>query len=134
MPLQQLMGLFWFLAVSLVVYLFHRQRQAERHRIYDLIHRERLKSIEKGVPYPELPPYLIEKEAREEARVRKPFQPSQLIGVACILMLGGGAAMWALRNSGEAYHRDLWTFPVIPVFLGIGLILYALINRPPRSE
>lgn len=134
MEIERLQGLFWFLAVGIVFYLFHRLKQQDRFRIYDLIHQERLEAIRKGLPYPELPPYLIEREEREETQVRKPFRTSQLIGFALILILGGAASMWAMRYSGEDYHQRIWTFGSIPAAVGLGLVFYALLNRPPRSE
>ncbi len=132
--MERFQGLFWFLAVALVLYLLHRLKQQDRLRIYELIHRERIEAIRKGLPYPELPPYLIEQEQQEEAHVRQPFQTSQLIGFALILMLGGAASMWALRYSGDAAHQRVWTFGAIPAAIGLGVLLYALLNRPARPE
>jgi hypothetical protein len=131
---ESLNGLLWFAGVSLVIYLFHRLKQAERAQIYDRIHRERMQAIQSGVPYPELPPYLIEREEKEESHVRKPFRASELIGFALILILGGAATMWALKFSGEDYHQRVWTFGAIPVFVGFGLVLYAMLNRHSRPE
>ena len=130
MQTESIPGILWFLAVALLVWLFQWLKQRERMRIYELIHRERTQAIDKGLPYPELPPYLIEKEEKEESQVRKPFGTSQLIGFACILILGGAAAMWAMRNSGEEYHQRVWTMGAVPVALGFGLIVYAALNRP----
>jgi hypothetical protein len=45
------------------------------------------------------------------------------------ILLGAGVSM-ALRLSGDEYHRDVWSFGLIGVFLGVGLALHYFVTRP----
>ncbi len=85
---------------------------------------------------PELPDY--ERPAKSAAWMQSLFafcevNPRWPLGFGAIaIMLGIGISV-ALRLSGEAYHQRIWSFGLIGVFLGLGLIFHFYLTRNGRS-
>jgi uncharacterized membrane protein YsdA (DUF1294 family) len=129
MPIRDLNGPIWFALVSLVIYLFDREKTKQRMHVQRLIHEERLKAIEKGLPYPELPPYQIEEATESHGRSHWKPTARQVVGMGLIAILGGAGAALAMKLSPEDYHQRAWSFGFVPVFVGVGMLLYAWINR-----
>jgi hypothetical protein len=124
--LYKLLWVFGWATVFLTVWLV---RGARRQRRLELIHAERMAAIEKHVPLPELPDY--ETSASPSVlRAAQSANPRWSLGVgAAVLMLGIGVCL-ALRLSGDEYHNQIWSFGLIGVFLGAGLILHYYLTRP----
>lgn len=98
-----------------------------RHKL-DLIHKERLTAMEKGIPMPELPDY---EPARMKPGItdRITLNPRWPLGLGAIsVMLGIGASL-AMYLSGDSYHNQIWPFGLIGVFLGVGLFLHYALTR-----
>lgn len=127
----QLMPAVWVFGGFGLFYLLHRQNTKRKLHIYDLIHKERLAAMDKGLPYPELPPYREEEAA--PTREPRPWNPRWPLGAGIIGVLGGAGTCLAMMLSGEQFHRDHWSFGLIPIFLGVGLWLHYWVTRPPRS-
>lgn len=127
--MEQFMGPIWAFGWALIFYLFHREKTKRRLHVFDLIHKERMQAIEKGLPYPELPPYAVEDEEQHGHSVSKPISPRKVTGMAIIIILAGAGALTALIISQDKYLQSLWSMGLIPIFLGVGLLLYAWINR-----
>ena len=110
------------LAGALVAWLFIRSR--ERQRRIEIVHKERLVAMDKGVPLPELP--------SEPAKA--PADPRDMLihGVAWVAMgLGGGLAM--LVTGMQIDGTPLWPLALPLLFLGVGLMLvYLLVDRRTR--
>jgi hypothetical protein len=123
-----IIGPIWVFGWALIFYLFYREKTKRRLHVFDLIHKERMQAIEKGLPYPELPPYMIEEEDSRSLQVR-PVSPRRIAGLAIVVILGGSGALTALNMSQDRYLQSLWSMGLIPIFLGVGLLLYAWINR-----
>ncbi len=126
--MERFMGPIWVFGLALLYYLFYREKTKRRLHVFDLIHKERMQAIEKGLPYPELPPYTAEEEAQERPNWQAP-SPRTLAGLGTILILGGAGALVALRLVEDEYTRSMWSMGFIPVFGGVGLLLHAWINR-----
>ena len=127
--MEKFMGPIWAFGWALIFYLFHREKTKRRLHVFDLIHKERMQAIEKGLPYPELPPYAIEDEESDPHRHWKPVSPRRVAGFGVVIILGGAGALTALLISQDKYLQSLWSMGLIPIFLGVGLLLYAWINR-----
>ncbi|MBL8175533.1 MAG: hypothetical protein JNK48_12740 [Bryobacterales bacterium] len=128
------MGPIWAFGWALIFYLFHREKTKRRLHVFDLIHKERMQAIEKGLPYPELPPYAVdEEEGRGESAPAKPLSTRKVVGAAVVIILGGAGALTALIVSQDKYLQSLWSMGLIPIFLGVGLLLYAWINRSSET-
>lgn len=127
--MEQFMGPIWAFGWALIFYLFHREKTKRRLHVFDLIHKERMQAIEKGLPYPELPPYAVEDEEQHGHTPSKPVSPRKVAGLALVIILGGAGALTALIISQDKHLQSLWSMGLIPIFLGVGLLLYAWINR-----
>ena len=104
------------LALSAVFVAWLYFRHAERQRRLEIVHRERLAAMDKGIPLPELP--------LDTASVRRPPDPKAplLHGIVWVAMGLGGSI--ALRFLPASQGHALWALPLPLTLLGIGLILY----------
>ena len=129
---QQLVGIL-FTVIAAVFFLLVKLLNLKRHQIkLDFIHKERIIAMEKGIPTPEVADY--DNEARR-TRWETIFgymrvNPRWPLGLGILLVLGGAGTLLALRLSGDAYHQQVWSFGLIPIFLGVGLWLHYLVMRP----
>jgi len=118
----------WFAAVwvfgwvIVIVTVWHLRGKRRDWRL-QLIHKERLAAMDKGIPLPELPGY------EDPPRPRRAWHPKWPLAAGIILIFGGAGSMVALMLSGEDYHRRVWSMGLIPVFVGVGLILQYWILR-----
>ncbi|MBM3737207.1 MAG: hypothetical protein FJW39_15610 [Acidobacteria bacterium] len=126
----QFNGLIWVWTWAIIMYLFHRLKSQERRQLLDRIHAERMKAIEKGVPYPELPPYALEEPEAPHA----PKDPRKMLGAAAICVFGGAGLLAAMLASPSDRLRELWTFGLVPVFAGLGLCAhYWIVHTGSKS-
>lgn len=126
-----LLWVFGWVLVFLAVWLV---RSARRQRRIEIIHAERMAAIEKGIPLPELPDYEALSEAALRARQASVMNPRWSLGVGAVcLMLGIGFSL-ALWLSGDRYHNQIWSFGLIGVFLGAGLMLHYRLMRPENGR
>ena len=112
----------------LIVYAIRKWRQQKK---LELIHKERIAAMEKGIPLVELPGYEFEtkKSFFEKIKEHMPTDPKMLLGLGSIsIMLGIGSSL-AMILSGNEYHKKVWSFGLIGVFLGLGLFLHYFFTR-----
>jgi hypothetical protein len=127
-----LFGLIWVFGWAVLLVVVWHLRASRRERRIELIHKERMAALEKGSPPPELPDY------REALRDSGPSEwvaslrvnPRWPLGVGALVAMSGLGVALALRLSGDAYHREVWPFGLIGVFVGVGLVLHYLLTRP----
>jgi hypothetical protein len=103
-------------------------KRADRER--EMLHRERMLALEKGVPLPELPA----PEGNGSAVVRYPNAlPNAVLGCGLLLFFLGIGIMAALNTVRFPYPdtpENVWAFGLIPTMLGFGcLVYYWLIRR-----
>jgi hypothetical protein len=134
------LGLFWvfgFVAVLLIAWHLRNKRRLEK---LSMIHEERMKAMEKGIPLPEFPE-LKENEVRIQIGKAladhvegKLWNPPWPLGLGALLVMGGLGTSVAMLLSEWELHNDLWAFGLIGVFLGIGLFLYYGLTRTSAGE
>jgi uncharacterized membrane protein YfcA len=132
LPIPLMIWIFGWAVFFLIIW-FLRSRANQRK--LELIHKERLAAMEKGIPMPELPDY--DRPATHSwIQYFVTFceiNPQWPLGFGAIsIMLGIGVSL-ALRLSGEEYHQHVWSFGLIGIFLGLGLILHYYLTRNGRS-
>ena len=107
--------------------------EAKRLALREMIHRERMAALEKGVALPELP----------ADREREGSAGSDLLGKAAllgglVLVFGGLGLLAALfmvpDNPRVGDLRGLTTLGFLPIFTGVGLLLYAWLERRAARE
>lgn len=122
-PLIVILWVFGWAAFALImIWINHRKKQ----KLLDLIHKERMAAIEKGLPYPEWPDYYI----NEEGKGRE--NPRNALGAGIILtMIGLGMTlmfwMWPAV-------RVVWPVGLVIVFTGLGVIISYFITREKGKE
>ncbi len=118
--LYKLLWVFGWLALLVIVWYVRGQR---RQRRLELIHAERMAAIEKGIPLPEMPDY--------EGLAQRRLNPRWPLGVGAAIAMSGLGLCAALYLSGDEYHNQIWSFGLIGVFLGLGLMLHYFLTRYP---
>ena len=93
-------------------YLKYREKQGR----LEIIHRERLAAMDKGIPLPELPldPPMIDKRP----------DPHVHLVIGIVLMTIGAGAMIALRLVSTVENPAYWPLPLPLATVGLGLMFY----------
>ena len=103
------------IVLALVAYWYFRHR--ERQRRLEIVHKERLVAMEKGIPLPELP--------LDPPKVPKPPDPRDVLIHGLVWTAFGAGGMVTLAFIGPLPNGVVtWPLPVPLLFLGLGLILY----------
>ncbi|HSC25690.1 MAG TPA: DUF6249 domain-containing protein [Vicinamibacterales bacterium] len=123
---------FGFVIVLLVAWHLRQRRQIER---LNMIHAERMKAMEKGIPLPELVTPDDDGGSGFGVSLRAAaWNPRWPLGVGALLVMGGLGTSVAFRLSSVDFHRELWPFGLIGVFLGVGMFFYYALTKPPSSR
>jgi len=121
---------FGFAAVLLIAWHLRGKRRLEKLKV---IHEERMKAMEKGIPLPEFPELreddsMLSKALASNIEAR-PWNPRWPLGVGALLIMGGLGTSVAMLASKWELHNDLWAFGLIGVFLGFGMFLFYGLTR-----
>ena len=103
------------LAFAFVVWLYFRH--AERQHRLEIVHKERLAAMEKGIPLPELP--------LDPPKTRKPADPRAPLMHGIVWTAIGAGASIAMRFIPQG--TMFWPLGMPLMLLGIGLILFYVI-------
>lgn len=124
-------SIFWIFGWMAIFIVIWQLRVRGRQKRLELIHQERMLAMEKGIPLPELPELPQESTvAGTKAMWRaQATNPQWSLGIGAIFMCLGIGISLALFLSGDAYHRQVWSFGLISVFLGIGLCLHHALTK-----
>jgi hypothetical protein len=81
---------------------------------------------------PELPDYhdALRDSSLSEWAATLRINPRWPLGMGALVAMVGVGVSLALRLSGDEYHREIWPFGLIGIFLGVGLALHYLLVRP----
>lgn len=122
--------LVWVFGWAILWYLRRKAVEARSLKLRELLHRERMAAIEKGVPLPEIP---AEEEAdpvwlRSEAERMRAAWLRRTALILGLLFLFGGLGMCAgFYWAPDRGFNGMWTLGLIPAMSGLGLLLYAVL-------
>jgi ABC-type Co2+ transport system permease subunit len=115
-----LFTLFWVFGWVLLLILIWHLKGLRLQKRMELVHKERMIAMEKGIPLPELT------EALASVRIN----PRWPLGTGALaVMLGAGLSL-ALWLSEDPDPHKAWPFGLVGVFFGIGLFLHYFLTRP----
>jgi hypothetical protein len=127
-----LFTLFWVFGWVLLLILIWHLKGLRLQKRMELVHKERMIAMEKGIPLPELPdfgePPVSSPLTEALASVR--INPRWPLGTGALaVMLGAGLSL-ALWLSEDPDPHKAWPFGLVGVFFGIGLFLHYFLTRP----
>jgi hypothetical protein len=106
------------------MYLRYRKRREER----EMVHRERILAMEKGIPLPEIP-VVEENGVAALAGLRRDIFPRIALGCGILLVCVGFGVVVALIISQNRDVREHWSMGFIPMMAGVGLLIYWALLR-----
>ncbi len=123
------------------VILTKHLRNKNRLRTRDMIHKERMLAMEKGVPLGELPDHLSQAENGEDESyvpsINGDWDRRIALGLGLVFLFGGiGIAIGFLlipESLDTEGLRGLASMGFIPALIGVGLLLYYRLSRPKNS-
>lgn len=128
----QILAFVWVFGWAIFFLIVYALKGWRRQKKLELIHKERMIAMEKGIPLPELPDYETppkKSQWAENIRFYTASNPRMPLGFGAIaIMLGVGTSL-ALFLSGEDYHQRVWSFGLIGIFLGFGLFLHYFLTK-----
>jgi hypothetical protein len=127
-----LFTLFWVFGwVLLLILIWHLKGQRRQKRI-EMIHKERMMAMEKGIPLPELPE-VGDDSARStlaEAVGGIRINPRWPLGLGALSVMVGAGTSLALWLMTDPDPHNAWPLGLIGVFLGVGLFFHYALTRP----
>ena len=123
-------GALWIFGCALVLIVVWHLRSKQRIEKLNLIHQERMRAMEKGIPLPEFP------ELDEESRIEiKPIRinPKWPLGLGALCLMTGLGVTLAFMMSNDPELTKLWSMGFIGIFFGVGLVLYYFLTRIAKS-
>ena len=122
-------GAAWVFGCAIVLIVIWHLRSKQRMEKAAMIHQERLKAIDKGVPLPEFPDLSEEAKMEQFNRIFTPptVNPKWPLGIGLLLITGGIGFWFAMQLDSNAYTTGSEGF--IGVFVGIGFMLYYRLTR-----
>lgn len=130
------LSLVWIFGWATLWYLRRRAVEANALKLRELLHRERLAAIDKGVPLPEIPleseddPVWLRPEA-ERVRAAWLRRMALILGLFCLF--GGLGICVGFYFAPDRGFHVMWTIGFIPALAGLGLLIYAAIARQPAA-
>jgi hypothetical protein len=123
---------FGCVAVLIIIWHLRSKRRAEQQK---LIHEERMKAMEKGIPLPEFPDLSEETKMEQLNTIFTPpkLNPRWPLGVGALCIFGGVGYMLAFLLSSDPEAPKIWSMGLIGVFFGFGLFLYYYLTRQPEK-
>ena len=127
-----LFTLFWVFGwVLLLILIWHLKGQRREKRM-EMIHKERMMAMEKGIPLPELPDFgePSEKSVLAEAVGSIRINPRWPLGLGALFVMVGAGTSLALWLTPDRDPHSAWPIGLIGVFFGVGLFFHYLLTRP----
>ena len=127
-----LFTLFWVFGWVLLLILIWHLKGRRRERRLEMIHKERMMAMEKGIPLPELPDFAEAPtgSALREAAASIRINPRWPLGLGAVFVMVGAGTSLALWLTPEHDPHNAWPVGLVAVFFGIGLFLHYLLTRP----
>lgn len=131
-----LFAMTWIFACAVVLIVIWHLRSKRRIEQMSMIHQERMRAIEKGIPLPEFP------DLSEEANMQRfdpVFTPPKLnprwpLGLGALIAMAGAGFMMAGLLAGDPDFGQMWSLGVFGIFIGFGFVLYYFLTRSTRDK
>lgn len=126
-------AIFWVFGWAAFVLIILYMKNKKRQRTLELIHKERMAAMEKGIPMPEWPDYDINGKGAlwEDLRGEKDDNPKGALGAGAILIMVGAGMCLAFYLWPAV--RQVWPIGLIVVFTGVGVLLSYLLTRDKKA-
>ena len=136
-------GMFWavfgmtwiFVCAAVLIVVWHLRSKRKMEKL-TLIHHERMKAIEKGVPLPEFPDLSEEAKMEQFDKIFTPptLNPRWPLGIGALIAMAGAGYMVATLLSNDRDMSQTWSMGLIGVFVGFGFFLYYFLTRQPEGK
>ena len=125
--------IFWVFGWAAFVLIILYMRNKKRQKALELIHKERMAAMEKGIPMPEWPDYAINGKGAlsEDLMCEKGDNPKGALGAGAILIMIGAGMCLAFYLWPAV--RQVWPIGLIVVFTGIGVLLSYFLTRDRKA-
>ena len=109
-------------------------RQKRKIRQQEMLQRERLAAMEKGLPIPDWDPALLDEEGAVSAspevmQRRREWFRFITLWTGLVLVFGGIGMFAGFRLSWEEDFRDIASLGALPFFTGLGLLLFYFLTH-----
>ena len=127
-------GVAFIFLFALLGVLIESQRQKTKLARQELVQKERLAAIEKGVPLPDWDSTMLDDDgslvstAEAHERRRQWFRMISLC-IGLLLSFAGAGMLVAFNIGADNEFRDIGTVGAIPVMAGVGLLLFYALTR-----
>lgn len=128
------LGVFWVFGFVAVILIAWNLRAKRRHEKLKIIHEERMRAMEKGIPPPEFTELDEEGHGVTVKLVSGSLNPRWPLGVGALLVTGGVGLMVAMMMSARAVHNELSSFGLLFIFLGVGFFFFYALTRGGRPK
>lgn len=132
-----LVVLVWIFGWATIWYLRRNAVESRSLKLRELLHRERMAALDKGVPLPEIPadeevpPAWLRPEA-ERMRTAWLWRMALVLGLLA-LFTGIGMCAGFYWAPDRNFHA-MWSIGMIPAMAGVGLLLYAALASKPGAD
>jgi len=126
-----IVGVLWIFGWAILILIFWYVRGVWRDRRLKMLHEERMKALEKGIPLAEFPELYNPSEGWLTRQFSSEVNPRWPLGVGTLLISTGLGLCLSFYLSGDEYLREIWSFGLIGVFVGFGFFLHYLITHRP---
>lgn len=131
-----LLALAWIFGWAGLVILAGYLKKRSRLKLREMIHKERMLAMEKGVPLSELPDHLAVEAADDDVGLGPAgdWGRKAALALGLVFLFGGiglAAGFWLMPAGKETEEiRSAASLGLIPFMLGVGLLLYYRLSRP----
>lgn len=108
--------MFWAILIALTQHLRATRKLRER----ELLHKERVLSLEQGIPLP---------EDRAPALLAAPALQSLALALGLLLLFIGIGLSLAFYLTSDVDESSQWPLGLIPAMAGLGLLFYTWVSR-----
>lgn len=123
-------GALWIFGCTAALIIVWHLRSKQRIEKLNLVHQERMRAMEKGIPLPEFPD--LDEESSRIVIERLRLNPRWPLGLGALCIMTGLGITVAFLLSNDPEFNKMWSLGLIGVFFGVGLAGYYALTRTPR--
>jgi len=131
-------GVSFIFIFILIGILAENQRQKAKLARQELIQKERMMALEKGLPLPEWDSAMLDDDgsvisSAEAYERRKDWLMLVTRAIGLVLLFSGLGMLLAFNIGTDNDFRDIGTIGAIPLMAGIGLLLFVYLSKPGKG-